>query len=283
MPTGRHHISNRNCMKLILAIIFIFSASLAYSQAPNVYFSLYDRKIYTLKNKGVKDFVVDVTNSKLTERVNEQKIFGKVKELIFRVHWTLSPERLAVDIIGLPEGFAEAKNELRASFMSVMDNLLPMTVEQRFPGYKFTPGKNKREFIATDVSGLAAIPKYLLKFDELDRLSEVIGAKPVGSWNMHWIYEKKAFSEGRWVISQVTVTNSENGQTVKSSRKLNYGTAQGIGVLSEIVLTVDQSAEKNIRTQETFEFKNYRLNTGEGMRYFLGDSPVQETKSAPKP
>jgi hypothetical protein len=246
------------------------------------YFSLYDRKIYSLKNKGVRDFMVDVVSSKLTEQVNQQKIFGNVKELIFRVHWTLSPERLAVDVIGLPEGFIEAKNDLRASFMPLLDNLLPMTVEQRFPGYKFSPGKTKREYIATDSSGLAAIPKYVLKFDDLDRLSEVIGAKPVGSWNMNWIYEKKAFSEGRWVISQVTVMNSENGQTVKSSRKLNYGTAQGIGVLSEVVLTVEQTGEKTIRTQESIEFKNYRINTGEGMRYFLGDSPVQEAKPTPK-
>lgn len=268
-------------MKLILAIIFIFSASSAYSQAPSVYFSLYDRKIYSLKNKGTKDFVVDVVSSRLTERVNERKIFGKVNELIFRVHWTLSPERLAVDVIGLPEGFVEAKNELRASFMSILDNLLPMTVEQRFPDYKISPGKTKREFIATDSSGLAAIPKYILKFDELDRLSEVIGAKPVGEWSMNWIYEKKAFSEGRWVVSQVTVTNSENGQTVKSSRKLNYGTAQGMGVLSEVVLTVEQSGEKGFRNEESIEFKNYRINTGEGMRYFLGDSPVEESK--PKP
>lgn len=270
-------------MKLLLALIFILTTSSAYTQAPSIYFSLYDRKIYSLKNKGVRDFAVDVSSSRLTEQVNQQKIFGKVKELVFRVHWTLSPERLAVDVIGLPEGFMEAKNELKASFLPILDNLLPLTVEQRFPGYKIIPGKSPKEFLATDSSGLAPIPKYFLKFDELDRLSDITGMKPVGSWSMNWIYEKKAFSEGRWVVSQVTVTNSENGQTVKSSRKLNYGAAQGIGVLSEVVLTTEQSGEKGIRNQESFDFKNYRLNTGEAMRYFLGDSPVQEGKPKTQP
>ena len=170
---------------------------------------------------------------------------------------------------------------MKASFFPLLDNLLPMTIEQRFPGYKFTPGKIPREFIATDSSGLAPIPRYELKFDELDRVSEITGQKPVGSWNMNWIYEKKAFSEGRWVVSQITVTNSEGGQTVKSSRKLNYGSAQGIGVLNEVVLTVEQIGEKTIRTQESIEFTNYKINTGEGMRYFLNDLPAPAPKQTP--
>lgn len=268
-------------MKLILSLIFLLSGLSAYAQDQKTYFSLYDRKVYSLKTKGVKDFVVDVKSSDLTEKVNDQKIFGNVKDLIFRVHWTLTPERLAVDIIGLPEGFTEAKNELKASFLPLLDNLLPMTVEQRFPGYKFSAGKTLREYIAADSSGLASIPRYVLKFDELDRLSEITGQKPVGSWNMNWIYEKKAFSEGRWVVSQVTLTNSEGGQTVKTTRKLNYGTAQGMGVLSEVVLTVEQGGEKTVRTQESIEFTNYKINTGEGMRYFLGDAPATAPKANP--
>lgn len=269
-------------MKLILSLVFLFSTSLAWSQDQKTYFSLYDRKVYSLKNKGVRDFVVDVRSSDLTEKVNNQKIFGVVKDLIFRVHWTLAPERLAVDVIGLPEGFFEAKNELKASFLPLLDNLLPMTIEQRFPGYKFTAGKSAKEFVATDSSGLAQIPRYVLKFDEQDRLSEITGQKPVGSWNMSWVYEKKAFSEGRLVIGQVILTNSEGGQTIKTSRKLNYGTAQGMGVLSEVVLTVEHIGEKTVRTQESIEFTDYKINTGEGMRYFLGDAPVSAPAPAPK-
>ncbi|MES2528481.1 MAG: hypothetical protein V4598_15465 [Bdellovibrionota bacterium] len=268
-------------MKFIFAFMFAFTATTAFAQAPSVYFSLYDRKVYTLKNKGVRDFVVDMSSAKLLDQVNDQKIFGRVKELTFRIHWTQSPERLAVDVIGLPEGFFEAKNALRASAMPLLDNLLPMTVEQRFPNYKIAPGKMAREFTASDSTGLAPIPSYVLKFDDQDRLSEVIGKKPLGSWNMNWLYEKKAFSEGKWVVSQVVVTNNEGGQILKSTRKLNYGTASGIGVLTEVVLTVEQQGENPVRTEESIEFKNYKINTGEGMRYFLGDAPATAPKSTP--
>ncbi len=261
-------------MKFIFALMIVFTSTAAVAQAPSVYFSLFDRKVYSLKNKGVRDFVVDMTSARLLDQVNDQKIFGKVKELVFRVYWTQSPERLAVDVIGLPEGFIEAKTQLRTMALPLLDNLLPMTVEQRFPNYKITPGKVAREFIATDSSGLAPIPSYVLKFDDQDRLSEIIGKKPLGSWNMNWVYEKKAFSEGRWVISQVTVSNNESGQVVKTNRKLNYGNAQGMGVLTEVILSVEQQGEKPVRTEESIEFKNYKINTGEGMRYFMSDAPA---------
>ena len=266
-------------MKIILALTLLVNANLALSQNHSSYFSLFDRKVYSLKNKGVGDFVVDISSSKLTQQVNDQKIFGTVKEVIFRVHWTLSPERLAVDVVGLPEGFEEAKASLKASFMPVLDNLLPMTVEQRFPGYKITAGKTAKTFVATDPSGLAPIPSYVLKFDEMDRLSEVTGNKPVGTWNMTFVYERKAFAEGRWVISQVTVNNSEGGQNIKSTRKLNYGSAQGIGVLSEVIMTVE--SDKGQSSTEEIDFKNYRINTGEGRRYFLGDAPAPAQKARP--
>lgn len=268
-------------MKLILSLVILLSSFSTIAQDHKTYFGLYDRKVYSLKTKGVKDFVVDVKSSDLTQKVNDQKIFGNVKDLIFRVHWTLVPERLAVDIVGLPEGFFEAKNQLRASFLPLLDNLLPMPIEQRFPGYKILAGTTPKNFVATDSSGLAPIPKYLLKFDELDRLIDITGQKPVGSWSMNWAYDKKAFSEGKWVIGQVTVTNTEGGQTIKTSRKLNYGSVQGIGVLTEVVLTVEQIAEKTTRAEETIEFTNYKINTGEGMRYFLGDSPAPTAKPVP--
>jgi hypothetical protein len=269
-------------MKLICSmLVSILFSSLALAQTQNTYFSLFDRKVYSLKTKGVRDFVVDVKSSQLLEQVNEQKSFGHIKELVFRVHWTLSPERIAVDVIGLPEGFTEAKNALRENFMPLLDNLLPMNVEHRFPGYQISPSKTKREFIAKDTTGLAPIPKYLIRFDDLDRLSEIIGLKPVGAWNMNWIYEKKAFSDGKWVISQVTVINSEGGLTVKTTRKLNYGTEQGIGVLKEVVLTGEQSGEKSFRTQQNVEFTNYKINTGEGMRYFLNEAPAASPKGKP--
>lgn len=259
-------------MKLVVALFLVSFTSFAPAQTQETYFDLHDRKIYSLKTKGVSDFVVDASSSKLTAQVNDQKIFGTVKEVIFRIHWTQNPERLAVDIVGLPEGFVEAKNELKASFLPVLDSLLPMTVAQRFPGYKISPGKTPKTFVATDTSGMAPIPSYVLKFDDQDRLSEIVGNKPVGSWEMSWVYEKKAFADGKWVVSQTVLSNAEGGQTLKSTRKLNYGSVQGIGVLSEVVITVE--GPNGFKNEDSIDFKNYRLNTGEGKRYFLGDAPV---------
>ncbi len=187
-------------MKVFFTLICLFSISV-HAQDPKVYLAAFDSKMYSLKAKGVKDFVVDVESSKLTKQMNDQMIFGKVKSLVFRVFWTASPERLAVDIIGLPEGFREIKEELKLNLVSGLDNLLPMSVLEKFHGYKMMKGPNPKEFIAQ---------------------------------------------------------------------------VNGFGVVEQVKIIIDQNSEnsesKPIKVEETLQFKNYKLNTGEGVKYFLGDT-----------
>lgn len=262
-------------MKFLTALLVLLSLT-AFAQDPAEYFNLFDNKVYSLKTKGVKDFVVDITSSKLTEQINDQKTFGLVKKVIFRTYWTANPERLAIEVIGMPEGFQEAKESLKASILPLMDNVLPMTMTQRFPGYKFTAGSKPKEFIATDTTGIAPIPSYVIRFDNQDRLTQIIGNRPVGTSSMDLLYEKKAFTDGKWALTLATNTASENGQTITSSRKVNYGTSQGMGIVSSVVLTTEQKWEnpklKPISQSDEVKFENYKINSGEAFKFFLGDA-----------
>ena len=60
------------------------------------------------------------------------------------------------------------------------------------------------------------------------------------------------------------------------SKYLKYGSSQGIGVLSEVVIKTEQKLEninsKSLILEEAIEFKNYKINAGEALKYFLGDS-----------
>ncbi len=267
-------------MKLIFILLSLISVN-AWSQDPVAYLNAFDAKVYSLKTKGVKDFVVDIQSSKLTKQLNDQMIFGNVKEVIFRTYWTSNPERLAVEVMGLPEGFKEAKEELKLSIMSVMDSLIPMTNVQRLSGYKFSPGTKPKEFIAKDSTGIAGVQSFLLKFDGQDRLIEVEGNKPIGTLVIKPQYEKDSFSDGKWVLKSQSTTSSENGQTLTVKKDLIYGKSQGIAVLESVKNSTEQSSSapgsKPLILEDTVEFKNYKINTGEAMSYFLGDS----SKSAP--
>ena len=261
-------------MKLILVLSLLLSLS-AWSQDTATQLSLMDAKTYSLKTKGVSDFVVDVQSSRLTKQVNDQAIFGKVKELVFKVFWTANPERLAIEIMGLPEGFKEVKEDLKASILPLLENLLPPTTAAKFAGYKISNGSNSKEFIAQDTSGIAAIPTFILQYDPQDQLSSVIGKKPVGTFQVTLKHDKESFSDGKWVLKEAITESTENGQSMKTTKELDYTTVQGIGVLEDVEIVTEQKSErpgtKPLKLQEKVTFSDYKLNTGAGLKFFLNE------------
>jgi hypothetical protein len=261
-------------MKFIAMVLTLISLS-AWSQDPATYLNSFDSKVYSLKSRGVKDFVVDLESTKLTKQMNEIIIFGKVEEVIFRLFWTANPERLAIEVMGLPEGFREIKEELKLSILSVVEHLVPPGTVQKFAGYKFRAGSNAKEFLAEDSTGIAVVPGYLVKFDNQDRMIEVQGLKNFGTLITIPKYEKEKFADNKWVLKSLTTTNSENGHTMISRKEFDYGSSDGIGVLKQIKITTEQKLEnapaKPLILVEEIEFKNYKINSGDGLKYFLSE------------
>ncbi len=267
-------------MKILFG--FLLFSTVAFSQDVTNYLKNFDSKVYSLKTKGVKDFVVDIESSRLTKQVNAQQTFGKVNELLFRIYWTQDPERLAIEVIGLPDGFKEIKDELKAGIMQLMDNLIPQTFAQRFSGYKFSATRAK-EYLVSDTTGIAPVPSFVLKFDQQDRLSEIIGNKPIGELVIRPTFEKTAFSDGKWVLVKQTTTTNENGQFLTITKQLNYEKVQGLGALSQVSFTTEHKSGSEGRPTKQVDdltFKNYKINEGEAQKYFLGEA--KESPSAAK-
>jgi hypothetical protein len=262
-------------MKLLIVLLSVICFN-AWSQDPTAYLTKFDHKVYSLKTKGIKDFVVDIESTRLTTQMNDQMIFGQVKKVIFRTYWTANPERIAIEVVGLPEGFREIKEELKIAILGIMDNLIPIPMAQRFAGYKISAGPGAKEFTAQDTTGIAAIAAYVLSFDSQDLLSTITAKKPIGTMVITPKYEKESFSDTRWVLKSQVSVSSENGQTITVSKNLDYGTIQGIGVLTEVEVSTEQKFEgaksKPLKSGETLEFKNYKINTGEALKYFLGEA-----------
>jgi hypothetical protein len=261
-------------MKTLLFILFFISFS-AEAQDPGAFITNFDNKVYSLKNRGVNDFVVDIMSPRLTKQLNEQLIFGRLEEVIFRTYWTSNPERVAIEIIGLPDGFKEIKEELKLSILSIIDSILPPSTQQRFAGYKFFPGKTPLEFEAKDVTGIAHVQSYVLKFDSSNKLISVEGKKAVGELAITPVYTKEGFADGKWVLKSLKTTQSENGQVVTVKKDLSYSSSQGIAVVSRLNVETEQAATKDgskaLNFDESFEFKNYKINVGEALKYFLGE------------
>lgn len=260
-------------MRALTLLLTTFISFAAFAQDPVAYLNQFDQKVYSLKTKGVKDFIVDVESNKLTEQLNEQGIFGRLNKIIFRVYWTANPERLAIEILGLPEGFKELKDEMKYGVLQQLEMLLPQTIIKKFYGYKFSTGPGTKDIVAKDISGIASIPEFILKFDNQDKLQEIVGKKPVGSMNTAIVYERENFADGKYVLKNQTTTVNENGQTVTVKKELKYGNSNGVGVLSSVTTTTTTMVEgakgKPFSLSETITFDNYRINSGEALKYFL--------------
>lgn len=269
-------------MKFLFLMLISLSAM---AQDPNAYLKNFEAKIYSLKSKGVQDFAVDIESTKLTKQLNDQQQFGKIDELVFRTYWTANPERLAIEVIGLPDGFKEVREELKLTIFGLMDSLIPQTFNQRFNGYKFVPGKKAKEIVAQDTTGVAPIPSLVLKFDEQDRLVDVVGNRPVGAMNVRPVYNKESFADGKWVLMSQTTTSIENGQTITIEKEHKYGKANGIGVLTDLTIRtvqkVDGQNAKPFTASESVSFKNYKINEGVALKYFLGDGKIAPPVKSP--
>lgn len=263
-------------MKILVLFLALFLSLSSMAADIGEYLKFFDSKVYSLKSKGVKDFTVEVSSSKLTKQLNDLKSFGEIKNLKFKIYWTANPERLDIEVLGLPDGFLQLKDELKASILPLLDNLLPMTLAQRFPGYKFTSGKEKSTILATDTTGLAPIPSYTLEFDTQDRLIKIVGNRPLGTQEIDFIFEKKAFTDGKWALISVSTEATDSGQKVTVTRKLNYGSTQGIGTLSSVDITTEQELKregaKPVSQSDQIEFSNYQINSGAAFKHFLSES-----------
>lgn len=260
-------------MKLAIFLFYLLSQSI-FAQDPIAYLSNVESKIYSLKSKKVNEFTVEVESTRFTKQIKEQPIFGNVKNLIFKVYWTANPERLAIEVLGLPDGFLEIKTDLKNNIAPLIEEIIPRSFQQKFSGYKFQYDPKKMEITASDTTRMALVPTYILKFDTKDRLVEIIGKKFVGSFNQTFNYSSKDFSGGMVVLDQMTILNTESGQTVTVKKEYDYQKNQGLGVLAGIDLTIEQAqgaSSKKVNSQkEKVIFKNYKINTNEAMTYFLG-------------
>jgi len=268
-------------MKFFL-ITILFSLGV-YAQEASNYLNIFDSKIYSLKSKGIKDFTVDLESTRLTKQLNDQQNFGKIEELIFRVYWTADPERVSIEVLGLPEGFVEVKEGLKVEMAQLLEYLMPIGILKKFNGYKISQGTRPKEFVAQDTTGIAPVPNYVLKFDEQDKLVEVIGNKPVGTIQIKQNFEKTSFSDSKWVLMEQVSTSAENGVSVSVTKEFDHDKVQGIGVLSEInittVFTSQVKDSKSVKLTDSIKLKNYKINEGFALRYFLGESKANESKT----
>lgn len=258
-------------------LVFTLLAFSALAQEPANIIRLSDEKSYTPRAKGLRDLVVDLVNPQLTKQLNDQMIFGHVSEAVFRIYWTAEPERVAMEILGLPAGFNEIKNELKASMIGRLETVIPIPLSKRLTAYKTrTDPRKPGVVIATDPNGQMAILEFELSFAKSGVLEKLVGKKPVGVVTTTYKYEQPSWSDPRLALVSMFTRAEEGPQLVESSSEISYLVTAGMGLPSVVKTTTKQTIKSandgkpvERTTTETLFMKNYKVNTGAATKWFL--------------
>lgn len=266
----------------LLLVCLMVSSVTALAQDAEGVIHLSDEKNYTPRAKGLRDLVVDIVSPNLTKQLNEQMIFGNVQEAVFRVYWTAEPERVAIEVMGLPEGFAEIKQELKASMIGYLETVIPLPLSKRLASYKkrLDP-KNSKVVIAEDTSHQMPIPVFEMTFAASGVIEKLVGKKPVGLVTTTYKYGQESWSDPRLVLLGTSTESQDGPQILQSTSEITYLATAGMGLPSMVKINTKQTIRAMTTTDkpiqrsqsDTINFKNYKVNAGAATKWFLGQAP----------
>ncbi len=259
----------------ILFLIFLSVFSINAFTLPEI-IKEFDLRYYDPQNFGLKDLVFDVRISNLADFLNEQKSFGKVKDIYFRVYW-MYPDRYKVEIFGMPDGFKEVRSQLIDLVRLRMDYVIPKKFSDRVKHYEISMKKNGSGTYYVGKDKIHEMPFYEINiwFDDAKlKRYRTYGAS--GSSDTNFDMSVKSWSHNKYVIDKMEVKSFEGMQRTKTINKFVYESYDGIGLPKEIIVSLDQEMnaaedikeDKNKRKMNsTIEFSNYKINKGIAKNY----------------
>ena len=263
-------------MKLIYVLVFLLLSFFCYAEDPKSQeiIKKFDVGYYHPQDKGLKELVVRVDVQNITKQLNEQLIFGKLKEVYFKIYWTY-PANVDVEVIGLPEGFQEIKQEFKAMIAARLDLIVPELLEKKFEGYelKSLVSKDSTDIIATDTTQTKMIHEFVAKFDKDGNLNALVGRKPMATEESKLSYGKHPWSQNKWVVNSINVKMQDAAQTTIIDTQIEYTSIEGYGFPKVIKSKTKQSIlngnKKPIERSFDSEmsFSDFKVNSGEAQTW----------------
>lgn len=268
-------------MKFALFFIVSFVSLQIFAQDGLPIIKGIDEKTYDPRLKGLTDIVVEIVNPSVTKQLNDQGSFGHINELVFKIYWTAQPERVGVDIIGLPEGFKEIKEELKMMIVNRLEHILPKPLEAKLSTYNLKlVQQNPPTVSATDKTHLSPVLEYVIQSDAEKKIVQMISKKPIGLITTKFTTNKYPWTDGKFVIEKIQSDAQEGPQQTFQTSETSYQVVQGIGVplrvtnrTKQIIQQPDQQKPLEREIEEVISFNNYKINTAAAMKWFLSQGP----------
>jgi len=266
-----------NFLKHLFLMMFIFSSFANIEE-----FEQFEIRSYSPQLRGVRDLVFEVRIDGLTDILTKNLALGKLVDVYFKVYW-LSPSQYRIEVMGLPNGFVEVKDDLKSLIKGKLEFVLPENFSAKFKDYtlKVEPTVDGKLIKAIDATYTLAVPELNIFFDKENKLKFIESMAPMSKVKTEFFHSPKAWSNNKLVTDKIISKSGIEGNSLVVSNEIEYLSIEGVGFPSKVQVkniqeyTVPASkkgekakiAKKEVNSK--ILFSKYEVNTGKAQRFIV--------------
>jgi hypothetical protein len=269
-------------MKFFLLIIAaVLSINFVNAESTIEEVQQYEIRSYDPQKSGLTDLVFEAHVDNLTEILNKTQTFGKLVEVYYKIYW-MAPAQYRIEVMGMPEGFLEVKNDLITLIKGKLDFIIPEKFSNKFKAYslKAEPIADGKLIRAIDDTFTLAVPQIDLVFDKSGRLKSSETRNPPAPVKTEFFQSPKAWSNNKLVMDKVVSVSKSGSATNTISNTIEYTAVAGLGFPSKIIVknmteaivpATKKDKEKKVKSESgtVIKFSKYEVNTGKAQRFIV--------------
>lgn len=269
----------RTFLLSILSIMTLLGSTGVWAEEKNETIEQYEIRSYDPQKSGLTDLVFEARIDNLTEILNKTQTFGKLIDVYFKIYW-LSPAQYKVEVMGLPKGFQEVRDDLSTLIKGKLEFIIPEKFSEKFKAYtlKAEPIADGKLIKAIDDSYTLAVPEVELVFDNSGRLKTLQTRAAASSVKTEFFQTPKAWSNNKLVMDKIVSITKHGLATNTVTNSIEYLTVGGMGFPAKVIVknlteaTIPANGkekEKKVKneTNTAIRFSKYEVNTGKAQRF----------------
>lgn len=263
----------------LTASLLAFVATPAWSQTKIEEIEQYEIRNYDPQKSGLTDLVFEARIEKLTDILNKTGNFGKLVDVYFKIYW-LSPSQYKIEVMGLPKGFQEVRDDLSALIKGKLEFIIPERFSEKFKAYtlKAEPVADGKLIKAIDDTYTLAVPEVDIVFDRSGKLKTVESKVAYSQVKTEFFQTPKSWSNNKLVMDKVVTVTKQGTTVATTTNTIEYTAVQGMGfptkvtvknVVDAVIPAQGKEKEKKVKNESgsVIRFSNYEVNTGKAMRF----------------
>lgn len=247
--------------KLLFLVLFIFNTSVF----ANSYVEGFDVRSYSPVKKGLKDLYFEVRNNKLKTMVESSTGVKTNDEIYFKVFWKF-PDKIQVDIEGMPKGFFELENNLKKIALEVVDYVIPRSPKEVLKEFDFKESEKTNDsvtLVGTTKNSESRVSEVQLQFDKNSILKNMVTLSPYSRSETDFNMSTKKGSDNKYLTDSMETVITRGKVKLKLEKKFDYITQDGFTLPNKVqILMKPVDKTKAVENSSEMTISNYKINEG---------------------